>query len=63
MIVALRPDVKARLEAIEVEDGMPVLDQIVQAVEVWSHLTTPERKTIGIIAMQLVVARAHGGRT
>ncbi|GGD87984.1 hypothetical protein GCM10011390_03440 [Aureimonas endophytica] len=61
MVIALRPDVRERLDAIEREDGIPVLDQIVQAVEVWSHLTGPERHALGIIAMQLVAARARGG--
>ncbi|WP_294640415.1 hypothetical protein [uncultured Aureimonas sp.] len=57
MVIALRPDVRERLVEIELEDGVPVLEQVMQAVEVWSHLTTPERRTIMMLAMRIIAQR------
>lgn len=62
MVIALSAAVLARLSAVEADAGIPVIDQVHQAVEVWSHLTGDERRMLGVMAMKLVIARHAGVR-
>ncbi|WP_158871356.1 hypothetical protein [Antarcticirhabdus aurantiaca] len=57
MVIALPAAVRARLAAIEADEGVPVAELIHQAVDVWSRLDADGRKILGIAALQLVVER------
>lgn len=62
MVVAFPPEVLRRLDAIEAAEGVPGLEIVHQAVDVWSQLTSDERRIVGIAAMQLIVERLKTGR-
>ncbi len=62
MILALPRDVRDRLARIEAVEGIPALDLVHQAVDVWSRLDADGRRMLGVVAMQLVVDQLRGGR-
>lgn len=62
MLVVLHPEVLRRLSDIEAAEGIPAVDIVHQAVDVWSRLDADGRRIIGIAAMQLVVGQIRGGR-
>lgn len=60
MMVSLPPLVLARLRRIELEEGVPVLEQIQQAVAVWSWLSgDDERRSVGLTIMGIVTYRGR----
>lgn len=62
MIVSLPPSVQARLDTIEMEEGIPVLEQVQQGVSVWSHLRgEAERRIVGFAIMRVVTYRDTTG--
>lgn len=61
MVIAFPTRIRQRLEEIEALEGMPQLDLVHQAVEVWCHLTADERRILGLAAISLVVERHRKG--
>lgn len=60
MMLALPPDVRARLDAIEADEGIPAAEIAHQAVSVWSHLNADERRRLGLAAIGMLVERHRG---
>jgi hypothetical protein len=61
MLVVFSPKVQNRLAEIEAIEGVPAVELVHQAVEVFSHLDGDERRALGFFAMQIVVRRAGKG--
>jgi len=62
MIVSFPRDVVRRLEDIERDEGIPVAEQVHQAVAVWTHLRgDDERRVAGFAVMGIVVLRIGTG--
>ncbi|KQQ91037.1 hypothetical protein [Aureimonas sp. Leaf324] len=59
MILALPIDVRERLDRIEREEGVPPLEVCHQAISVFSQLTGPERRALGVTAIGLVMERHY----
>ena len=57
MIVSFPPAVRDRLARIENVEGVPAVEIVHQAVDVWSRLDVDGRRVLGIAALQLVVER------
>ncbi|GGD28919.1 hypothetical protein [Aureimonas glaciei] len=60
MMIALLPDVRARLDAIEADEGISAAEIANQAISVWSYLNGDERRRLGIAAIGMVVERHRG---
>lgn len=50
-----------RLARIETEEGMPAAELVREAVGVWSHMTSDERRMMGMNVMKVVVRREIEG--
>lgn len=61
MILALPADVVERLDRIERTEGVPPLELAHQAISVWSQLTAPERRSLGQVAIGIVMERHYKG--
>lgn len=61
-MLALPADVRARLDAIETEEGMPAEEVAHQAISVWSYLDADERRRLGMTAIGMLVERYRGAQ-
>ncbi|MEH6718399.1 MAG: hypothetical protein V7704_05900 [Aurantimonas endophytica] len=65
MMIIFEKRVLERLERIERDEGIPPVDLVRQAVEVWSAATPEMRKSMGLSVMREMLRsignRAQGG--
>jgi len=59
VILALPNDVRERLDRIERDEGVPPTEIAHQAISMWSQLTGPERRSLGQVAIGLVMERHY----
>lgn len=57
MIVSFPRPVLARLTHLERSEGVPPVEVVHQAVDIYSHLDADERHRMGVFALSLVVGR------
>ena len=62
MIVVFEPATQRRLDVIEAEEGVPQVDLVRQAVDLWSLLTLDERRAVGFAAIRTVMRRLRESR-
>ena len=57
MILSLSPEVRARLERIEREEGVPQAEFCHQAIDIWSTLDEDDRRMVGLGIMRLLLQK------
>ena len=62
MIIAFSPRVRSRLVEIELDEGIPAVEVVHQAVEMWTMLDHDDRRALGLAAMSLALQSLKGGR-
>ena len=57
MILSLSPEVRARLDRIEREEGIPAVEFTHQSVEIWSTLDEDDRRMVGLEIMRILLQK------
>ena len=57
MILSLSPEVRARLDRIEREEGVPAAELCHQAIDTWSLLDADDRRAVGMAIMRLLLQK------
>ena len=64
MMIVFSPRVRQRLIEIEREEGVPAVEIVHQATEIWTTLGPDDRRALGLAAMSLALqSLKKGGRS